>query len=146
MAVPSGKKGVAYTQNTTCKVGDLGKQVKILLEQYTEEVQDAIRYAVPTIAKEAKAKTIENAKAQGWKNYPKGWTVKRTNGVNFVAATVHNATEYRLTHLLENGHAVKNGTGRIGEGKKHFVEGRVHIKPVEEWANAEMERILKQLL
>lgn len=146
MATPSGKKGVAYTQNTTCTVGDMGKQLKLLLDKYTEEVQEAIRYAVPTIAKEAKAKTVANAKSFGWKDYPQGWAVKRTNGVNFVAATVHNKTDYRLTHLLENGHAVKNGTGRIGEGKKHWVDARVHISPVEEWANEEMERILKQLL
>lgn len=146
MATPSGKKGVAYTQNKKVKVGDMGHQLKLLLEDYTEEVQEAIRYAVPKIAKEAKDKTIANAKSFGWKDYPQGWAVKRTNGVNFVSATVHNKTDYRLTHLLEHGHAVKNGTGRIGEGKKHFVDGRVHIKPVEEWANAEMERILKQLL
>lgn len=142
---PSGKKGVAYTENKTVQVGNLGHQIKILLDQYTEEVQEAIKMAVPEIANEARKQVVANAKKYKWKEYPQGWAVQKTIGVNFVSAVVHNKTHYRIAHLLENGHTVKNGTGRIGAGKKTEVEGFPHIAEVEEWANEEMAKMWDKL-
>ena len=145
---PSGKKGVAYTQNTKVQVGNLGRQIKILLDQYTDEVQEALKYAIPEVANETKKKVVQNAKAKGFERtgaYVKGWAVKKTVGVNFVAAVVHNKDRYRIAHLLENGHVVKNGTGRIGAGKKTWVNGSEHIAPAEQWANEELAKIWDKL-
>lgn len=145
---PSGKKGVAYTQNTKVQVGNLGRQIKILLDQYTEEVQEALKYAVPQIAKETEKKVVANAQKQKLERtgqYIRGWTVKKTVGVNFVAAVVHNKDRYRIAHLLEHGHEVKNGTGRIGPDKKHQVDGVEHIAPAEKWANEEMAKLWDKL-
>ncbi len=145
---PSGKKGVAYTQTTTVNVGDLGKQIKILLDQYTEEVQEALKFAIPQVANETKKKVIANAKAKGLERtgkYVAGWAVQKTIGVNFVSAVVHNKDRYRIAHLLENGHVVRNGTGRIGSGKKTRVNGIEHIAPAEQWANEELAKIWDKL-
>lgn len=145
---PSGKKGVAYTQNTKVQVGNLGKQIKILLDQYTDEVQEALKYAIPQVANETKKKVQQNAKAQNLERtgqYVRGWAVQKTVGVNFVAAVVHNKDRYRIAHLLEHGHVVKNGTGRIGAGKKTRVNGIEHIAPAEQWANEELAKIWDKL-
>lgn len=147
---PSGKKGVAYTQNTKVQVGDLGKQIKLLLDQYTDEVQEALKYAIPEVANETKKKVQQNARAKSPKlnrtgAYIKGWSVKKTVGVNFVAAVVHNKDQYRIAHLLEHGHIVKNGTGRIGSNKQTKVDGIEHIAPAEQWANEELAKIWDKL-
>lgn len=56
-----------------------------------------------------------------WDKYNRGWTVKKTKRDK--TATIHNATDYQLTHLLEKGHAKVNG-GRTGAFP--------HIAPVAE--------------
>lgn len=142
---PSGKKGVAYREHREVKVGNLAKEIRILLDEYTEEVQEALRFAVPDIAKKAQKQVAANAKEKGLErtgDYIKGWTVKKTNGVNFVSAVVHNKDRYRIAHLLEHGHAMRDGKGRvIGDD----VKGIEHIKPAEEWANNEMAKIWDKL-
>ena len=39
---------------------------------------------------------------------------------------VHNKTDYQLTHLLENGHVIRNKKGTYGRAPAH-----PHIKPIE---------------
>ncbi len=56
-------------------------------------------------------------------DYGKGWTSKKSySGKYSKVNTIHNKTDYQLTHLLEFGHAKRNG-GRVAP--------RPHIKPVE---------------
>ena len=66
-------------------------------------------------------------------DYQKGWSVKPyTEGKNrgFI---VYNRDHYQLTHLLEKGHAKRNG-GR--------VRAIPHIRPVEE---AEIRKVLDRI-
>lgn len=72
--------------------------------------------------------------------YAKSWSVKNErNGVTgMVTATVYaKAPHYRLTHLLENGHAKVNG-GR--------VDGIPHIRPAEQNAVNEFVRLTKEAI
>jgi hypothetical protein len=48
---------------------------------------------------------------------------------------VYNRTMPGLTHLLENGHVIRNKKGDYGR-----TSGKKHIKPVEEWAVDELPR------
>lgn len=65
-------------------------------------------------------------------DYAAGWTSRAKNkGMGSVEATVYNATDYQLTHLLEKGHA-KAGGGRVA--------AIPHIAPAYERAAAELER------
>lgn len=64
--------------------------------------------------------------------YKKGFIVKETiNKRDEVVFLVGN-TNYRLPHLLEYGHVVKNKYGTSGKGKKKRVSPRPHMRPAYE--------------
>jgi len=78
---------------------------------------------------------------QSWKKYNSGWT-KRTEkkrGAKGILAIVHNKTEYRLTHLLEYGHAIKRGGRKIGE-----ADPFEHIAPVEKQAEENLVKNIRK--
>lgn len=107
-------------------------QMKDILEDYSKEVRRATANSQDKVAKEAVRK-LKNTSPKKSGKYAKGWTLKRersTTGVPTV--TIHNKV-YRLTHLLENGHVVRNAKGTYGR-----TNGIKHIKPVEEWASSEL--------
>lgn len=114
-----------------------------ILNDYSEEIQEAITEEAEKIANEGKdtlkhssPKNSKNTKHKG--RYAKGWKVKVMKGKGFVNATIYNATDYQLTHLLENGHLTKNG------GKTKPIK---HIEPVHDKCVLEyelgIERIIK---
>lgn len=66
-------------------------------------------------------------------DYAKDWTSKvTTNNFSYYIRTVHNKKHYRLTHLLEKGHALKRGGRTIGSTKAF-----AHIVPDAERIQAE---------
>lgn len=75
-----------------------------------------------------KAKQVLSNKASN--TYADSWTyrMERDVGVDKLKGVIFNQEHYQLTHLLENGHLVKNGSNN------NAVLGRVsprkHIKPV----------------
>lgn len=107
-------------------------QMREILDEYKEEVQDTTNRAIDTTSKEAVKKLKSTSpKRPGGGKYARSWTLKKENGV-INTVTVHNR-EYQLTHLLENGHVVRNKYGTYGR-----VNGIKHIEPVEEWAQSEL--------
>lgn len=107
-------------------------QMAELLDDYSREVQRAANNSIDKVAKESVAK-LRSTSPRRTGEYAKGWTRKRVKdrgGINNVI--VHNRV-YQLTHLLENGHVVRNSKGTYGR-----APGIKHIKPVEEWANSEL--------
>lgn len=70
------------------------------------------------------------------KEYCKGWRLKKDKtGKNRYIVKVWNKTDYQLTHLLEFGHATRNG-GR--------TRPQAHIRPTEEKYKKEFEKELKR--
>lgn len=117
---------------------DLTVQVAELLDEYNEEFDKTVNFAMFTVAQEAadKLRAISPRKTG---KYANGWTVD--SDFDEKTYTVYNQAKPSLTHLLENGHVKRNQFGSWGR-----VEGIKHIKPVEEWANAKvMDRITKEL-
>lgn len=117
---------------------DFSVAVAGLLEDYAEEIQEAVAQAVEKTGKQA-LKTVKAKspvrKGRGGGRYKKGWRMKTERGGVFktqAKATIYNATDGSFTHLVENGHQ-KEGGGR--------VEGTPHVRP----AYAEAERLLPEL-
>ena len=103
---------------------DLEKQCKKILADYGKDVTKDMTEAVKKAARVGARKVKENASVFGGTGqYAKGWTSQVETGRVSAQGTIYNRSLPGLPHLLEHGHAKRNG-GR--------VPGRVHIKPVEE--------------
>ena len=112
-------------------------QTQNLLEEFNEEVRQVTEKAMEESAKEAASKLRATSPEKSGA-YAKGWSVKKTDKMTRV---VYNKTHYQLTHLLENGHVIRNQFGEYGR-----VNGIKHIEPVEEWAAGDVvERIDRKL-
>ena len=117
-----------------------------MLKTYAGDVLDDFRAVSEEVGKEAAAKlkqaTTGNNGAQ-WKHYPRTWTSTLEEHRLSVKAVVHNTKYYRLAHLLEHGHAVKNGYGYPKRGKSQ-VAGHEHIAPVDEWAQEAVQEKMEE--
>ena len=113
------------------KTGSVAVQMKELLDELNEDVRKSVKDGITAVSKEAVQK-LRNTSPRKTGSYSKGWSVKRMGDMDVV---VHNRTDYQLTHLLENGHVIKNKKGTYGR-----THGIKHIKPVEEWASDELPR------
>lgn len=103
-------------------------QMEKILEQYSKEVKDVTDKSIEKVSKESVQK-LKNTSPKRTGKYARSWTKKKVKGRNGIdEVTVHNK-QYQLTHLLENGHIVRNSKGTYGR-----TNGIKHIKPVEEWA------------
>jgi hypothetical protein len=105
-------------------INDISSEIANELRRYThvleEDVQKAIQETSKGLVQDLKTHSPENTG-----NYAKGWRIKKQGKLKNI---VHNKTDYRLTHLLEHGHA-KRGGGRVA--------AQVHIEPAEQRAIAE---------
>ena len=108
---------------------------KELRKYADEDVPDAIEKAQDVSGK-AGLKTLRSeskAKFGGTGKYASGWTITK-EGDRVTKSTVIHNVHPGLPHLLENGHALRNG-GRW--------KGVQHIKPVEEEIIREYEKELE---
>lgn len=114
----------------------LEQQLSDVLVLYSQEVTEQIKQDTETVAKETRQRIKESG---NFKNrtgkYRRGWKVKKAfESANEVRFRVYN-TRYQLTHLLEKGHAKKDG-GR--------VMAYVHIRPAELWEQKEFVKRVKK--
>ena len=125
----------------TIKPDQLAREILKSLDDYTDNVRVHVDEAVGEVAKESQKKLRATTGAEGsnvWRKYPTGWTTKSTKRPSFRKEEVWNAKHYRLTHLLEHGHVVKNGTGR-NYGRQKTREFK-HIGPINDKAQEELEK------
>lgn len=110
------------------------------LEEFNGATQDVVDAAAETTAKHAKNELSANSPALTG-SYAAGWRIKKNSKAKKTgraSVVVHNATDYQLTHLLEEGHA-KVVWGHRTSGR---VAPKVHIAPVEEKAQKEFESLI----
>lgn len=114
--------------------------VEIQMADILDEVKKSCKGVLETqslaVAKETVTK-IRNASPRLTGSYARGWRVSKRGG----GLVVHNATDYQLTHLLENSHVIANGSGTYGRSTPIK-----HIEPAEQWASDELpRRIIEEL-
>lgn len=108
----------------------VGATIAEALAEYDQQVADATKQIADEVAKET-ADELKNSSPKLTGSYRKGWRKKQTYASEKTKRnTVYNATDYQLTHLLEHGHASRNG-GR--------VKAIQHIAPVEQKAIEELQ-------
>lgn len=117
------------------KTKSVSIQMKEILDAFNDKVNDALEKAADSVAEESVSK-LQNTSPRRSGAYASGWTVKKESPKEVI---VHNSDHYQLTHLLENGHVVRNKKGTYGRAPAHK-----HIKPVETWANNEFQRLIKE--
>lgn len=125
---------MAKTNSVTIQVADV-------LEEVDRECAVVLETTSKEVADEAVQK-LRNTSPKKSGKYARGWRVSVKSGRGGAKTyVVHNSTNYQLTHLLENGHIVRNKKGTYGRTRAFK-----HIAPVEEWAGNELvKRITEDL-
>ena len=119
------------------KVAGLGNAIVKFLSQYSDEVGEGVEKAVDKVSTST-LKQIRYTSPELTGGYRKGWRSKVivTEKGRYVRS-IHNATDYQLTHLLEKGHK-KTGGGT--------VRAIPHIAPAEEKAAEQLEKLIKEAI
>lgn len=104
------------------RIDQLASEITRALTEYTTEVENAIAAAVNQTAKECVAEIKSNSKFDTGE-YSKGWKIVKKDGRGYVNRIIWNPKFYSLVHLLEKGHAKRDG-GR--------VDGKPHVLPAEQ--------------
>ena len=115
----------------------------LLQDYYRDGVVEIMTEVIPQVAKEATKKLRQSSPKGASGKYAKGWATKVEKGRISVGATVYGKDgTYQLAHLLEHGHATRNGTGRTFGDTPAYP----HIADVEQWAvNEAYDRIMHKL-
>lgn len=126
---------------------DLTAAIDEILKEYGDDVYETVGKSVKEVTDEAtdKLKAVNHFASGGHPSgaYAGSWVNDEVKKKRLqTARVVHNEDHYRLTHLLENGHVIRNGTGRTFDKTGKYP----HIAPVNDWANEELPRRFRRKL
>ena len=118
-------------------IDDLTAEVMQGLSEYAELTDKAMKKAVRKTATAVKNEIAANAPEKTGR-YKKSWATKKVKeNSHTLEMTVHSKDRYQLTHLLEKGHALRNG-GR--------ARAFPHIAPAEEHGAEMLEDLIRKEL
>lgn len=116
------------------KIDDLADAVAKELASYSQERTDDLKKAIKKVAKEA-VQELKSTSPKDSGEYASTWKQKVVyEDRSDIRVRVYNEDNYRLTHLLENGHAKVNG-GRVA--------AQPHIAPAEDNAAKKLDNQVK---
>lgn len=131
-------------------MNNLSEQMKKILDDMTIETRkkiekvadDSSEYGLKLIKKRSPRDSKRKSSKTGKRRYASGWRYEKEYvGALIVKHTLHNVNEPTLTHLLENGHVVKNQFGTYGR-----VRAIPHIEVTENDTADYFERnVIKEL-
>ncbi|HBC31619.1 MAG TPA: hypothetical protein DC024_10315 [Clostridiales bacterium] len=121
--------------NVTVTADTLGATIAESLQEFSDEKMKEIKGIISEKSKEC-ANNIKRDSPKRNGNYAKGWTATKQFEDNLnISYVVHNKTDWQLTHLLENGHANRDGSR---------TEGIPHIEPNCEKIEAEIDEAIEK--
>jgi len=108
------------------------------LSKYSQEVIEKVNISSDRVGKAA-VKQLRQTSPKKTGKYAKSWTMSTEKEIGQPHKRIIHAKapHYRLTHLLEHGHA------KVGGGR---VEGRPHIRPAEEEVIREFTREVEEAI
>lgn len=112
---------------------DLESEIAKALTNFSEDVAKEIDESVDELAKKTVSK-LKSSSPRKTGDYAGDWNIKTNKRGKRV---IYQEEEYRIAHLLEFGHAKRNG-GR--------VPAITHIKPIEEEVIKEFEENIRRRL
>lgn len=116
-------------------IDEMDQAINDQLQKYAGSVTEDMKDSLRESAKEIRKDISRNAPVRTGR-YKKSWAVKTiAENSTSLDLVVHSKNRYQLTHLLEFGHAKRNG-GR--------VEGKPHIQPAEEAGKKKLVESLKE--
>lgn len=137
---------MAFVADVHCNAEDLGQSIEQLIREYGDAVTETTADVIKRAGQIALDKVTELS-PRGRGEYAKEWVLTTNPKDAEVAITGKNAgfarvynRRYHLTHLLEHGHAMRQG------GRARAIP---HIAPAqaytEAWLDAELERKLEEV-
>lgn len=115
-----------------CKPEQLPDVIKAILDEYADDIIGNMPEITERIGKDGVKAVKAGAKANfNGHRYAAGWKLDVDHQRLYTTATIYNAKLPGLPHLLEHGHAMRNG-GR--------VSGKAHIAPVEKTLITKFEK------
>lgn len=113
----------------TIPIDQLAKAVTDALNEYSNVCAEDMKVCIQDTAKQVQKDIKSGAPARTGK-YKKSWANKKTaESSTGLQVTVYSRNRYQLAHLLEKGHAKRNG-GR--------VQAYPHIAPAEQAGNEKL--------
>ena len=125
---------------TKTPIDKLSASIEKILAEYQDDVVKDTGQLVKDFAKKGATAVRNEARSHGWgenTDYDKGWTTRFESGRLSSQGIIYNSKVPGLPHLLENGHALRNG-GR--------TRGVAHIAPVEDKISEEFYKAVKNSL
>lgn len=124
-------------------VDELADAVIAQLKEFKGLTRTIVNNAVQETAKATVSEIREAARSKfgGTGGYAESWKMgkQKTDKGRYSTFVYASGGFYRLTHLLEDGHALVKGGRKIGE-----VKGREHIETAEKNAIDMLERLIKE--
>lgn len=110
-------------------------QLKNILDEYMTEVDQTVEKDTAQAARDT-AKDLRGSSPSKTGEYSSGWASKK---IDAKTAVTYNRKMPGLTHLLENGHVIKNKKGEFGR-----VAARKHIAPAAERNEIKFEQNIER--